>query len=74
MISQNIDLAAGDFNGAAWRSRGRDNISAIDEVFSDGALPTPPAPHHCGDPDPSRTIGLTSVAFLSPLATSDSGK
>ena len=25
-------------------------------------------PHHCGDPDPSRTIGETSVAFISPLA------
>ena len=42
MISQNIDLVAGDFNGAAWRCRSRDNISTIDEVFSDCALPTPP--------------------------------
>ena len=33
MISQNIDLVAGDFNGAAWRCRSRDNISTIDEVF-----------------------------------------
>ena len=24
------------------------------------------APHHCGDPDPSRTIGLTSVVSSSP--------
>ena len=33
MISQNIDLVAGDFNGTAWRCRSRDNISTIDEVF-----------------------------------------
>ena len=41
MISQDIDLVAGDFNGTAWRCRSRDNISTIDEVFSDCALPTP---------------------------------
>ena len=44
MISQNIDLVAGDFNGAAWRCRSRDNISTIDGVFSDCALLTPPGP------------------------------
>ena len=44
MISQSIDLVAGDFNGAAWRCRSRDNISTVDEVFSDCALLTPPGP------------------------------
>ena len=44
MISQNIDLIAGDFNGAAWRCRSRDNFRSIDEVFSDYALQTPPGP------------------------------
>ena len=43
LISQEVDLVAGDFNGTAWRCRSRDNLSAIDEVFSDCALPTPPA-------------------------------
>ena len=33
MISQDIDLVTGDFNGAAWRCRSRDNISSIDEAF-----------------------------------------
>ena len=42
MISQNIDLVAGVFNGTAWRCRSRDNLSTIDEVFADCALPTPP--------------------------------
>ena len=46
----------------------------IDEVFSDWALPAPPGPHLCGDPDPYRTIGRTSVVFLSPLALNDFGK
>ena len=44
MISQDIDLVAGDFNGATWRCRSRDNLSSIDEAFADCALPTPPGP------------------------------
>ena len=44
MISQDIDLVAGDFNGTAWRCRSRDNLSTIDEVFSDCTLPTPAGP------------------------------
>ena len=32
------------------------------------------APHHCGDPDPSRTIGQMSVVFLNTLALNFSGK
>ena len=40
VISQNIDLVAGDFNGAAWRCRSRDNLTTIDEAFADCALPT----------------------------------
>ena len=71
MISQHIDLIAGDFNGAAWRCRSRDNFRSIDEVFSDYALQTP---HHCGNPDPSRTIGRMSVVFSSLLVLRNSGK
>ena len=33
MISQEVDLVAGDFNGTAWRCRSRDDISTIDEAF-----------------------------------------
>ena len=32
MISQEVDLVAGDFNGTAWRCRSRDNLSTIDEA------------------------------------------
>ena len=42
MISQEVDLVAGDFNGIAWRHRGKDNLSTIDEAFTDCALLTPP--------------------------------
>ena len=44
MISQEVDLVAGDFNGTAWRCRSRDNLSTIDEALMDSILPTPPGP------------------------------
>ena len=44
MISQEVDLVAGDFQGTAWRCRSRDNLSTVDEAFADCALPTPPGP------------------------------
>ena len=74
MISQEVDLFAGDFNGTAWRSRSRDNLSTIDGAFSDCALPTPPGPHRCGDQVPFRTIGQASVDFSNHRALIDLGK
>ena len=44
MISQDVDLVAGDFNGSACRCRSRDNLSTIDETFMDSTLPAPPDP------------------------------
>ena len=44
MISQEVDLVASDFNGTAWRYRGKDNLSTIDDGFMDSILPTPPGP------------------------------
>ena len=44
MISQEVDLVSGDFNGTAWRHRGKDNLSTIDEAFMDSILPTPLGP------------------------------
>ena len=32
MISQQIDMVAGDFNGTAWRCSSRDNISTIEST------------------------------------------
>ena len=74
VISRNIDLRAGVFNGTAWRCHSRDNISTIDEVFSECLAYAARSPRHGGEPDPSRTIGRTSVFFLSLLALNDFGK
>ena len=74
MISQEVDLVVGDFNGTAWRCRSRDNLSTIDEAFSDCALPTPPGPTPCGDPDPFRSTGQTSADFSNHRALNVSGK
>ena len=74
MISQEVDLVAGDFNGTAWRCRSRDNLSTIDEAFADCALRTPPGPTPLWVPDPSRTTGQTCVDSSSHLALNVSGK
>ena len=64
MISQEVDLVAGDFNGTPWRYRGKDNLRTIDEAFLDSILPTPPGPPTIvGTLDPFRTIGQTSADF-----------
>ena len=41
MISQEVDLFAGDFNGTACRCRSKNNLSIFDEAFTDCALPSP---------------------------------
>ena len=66
MISQIIDLVAGGFNGAAWRCRSRDNISTIDEVFSDCALPTPPGPTPLWGPGAIPNNWAAVCGFLNP--------
>ena len=42
MISQEVVLVTGDFNGIAWRYRSKDNLSTTDEAFMDSTLLTPP--------------------------------
>ena len=73
MISQQIDEVAGDFNGTAWRCRSRNNISTIDEAFTDCALPTPPGPAPLWGPGsiPNRR---TSVDSLNHRVQIDFGK
>ena len=74
MISQNIDLVAGDFNGAAWRCRSRDKIRTIDEVFADCALPTPLDTTPLWGPGSIPNNWADVCGFLGPLAPSDSEK
>ena len=59
---------------AVWRCRSRDNLSSVDEVFADCAMPAQLGPHHCRDPDPFRTVGRTFVDFLSHPVLSASGR
>ena len=66
LISQNIDLVAGDFNCAAWRCRSRDNISSIGGVFSDCALPTPPGPTPLWGPGSIPDNSADVCGFLNP--------
>ena len=69
MISQDVDLVAGDFNGTAWRHHGKDNLCTVDEAFMDSILPTPPGP------TPLRGIGSIPknwadvCGFLEPLGS-----
>ena len=65
MISQEVDFVAGDFNGTAWR--GVVAAETISVLLMKPFLIVPclrhRAPHRCGDPDPFRTTGQTSVDF-----------
>ena len=74
MISQEVDLVAGD----SMVLHG-DIAAKTTSVLLTKHLRTVPclrhrAPHHCGDLDPFRTSGQTSVDFSNYLALSDPGK
>ena len=69
MISQNMD-----FNGIARRCRSRNNISTVDEIFSDCALLTPPGPTPLWGPGSIPNNWTDVCGFLKLLAPSDSGK
>ena len=64
MISQEVDLVAGDFNGTAWRYRSEDNFSTIDEALSDCALPAPPGPTPLWGPESIPDNGADVCGFL----------
>ena len=66
MISQQIDLVAGDFSGTAWRCRSRNNLSTIDEAFTDCALPTPPGPAPLWEPGSIPDNWANVCGFLKP--------
>ena len=69
MISQEVDLVAGDFDVAA------ETVSALlMKPFLTVPCLRSRAPHRCGDLDPFRTSGQTSVDFSSHPALSVSGK
>ena len=69
LISQEVDLVAGDFNGTAWRCRTRNNLSTIDEAFTDCALPTPPGPIPLWGPGSIPDNWADVCGFLKPLGS-----
>ena len=74
MMSREVDLVAGDFNGTAWRCRSRDNHSTIDEAFPDYALPAPPGPTPLWWSGSIPNNWADVCGFLKPPAPSGSGK
>ena len=70
MISQDVDLVAGDFNGTAWRCRSRDNLSTIDEVFADSLPGSTPL----WGPGSIPNSWADVCGFLLPLALNFFGK
>ena len=66
MISQEVDLVAGEFNGTAWRCRSRDNLSTIDEAFADCALSTPLGPTPLWGPGSVPNNWADVCVFLKP--------
>ena len=74
MISQEVDLVAGDFNGAAWRCSNRNNISTMEEALLTALWQRRWVLHHCGDPDQFQTTGLTFVGCLNRLIQIGIGK
>ena len=63
MISQEVDLVAGDFNGAAWRCRAKTTSVLLTKHLRIVPCLRHRAPHLCGVLDPFRTIGQTSADF-----------
>ena len=74
MISQEVDLVAGDFNGTAWRCRSRDNLSTIDEAFTDSTLPTPLGTTPLWKPGSIPDNGADVCGFVKPPGSQRSWK
>ena len=74
MISQEVDLVVGDFNGTAWWCRSRDDNSYWWSFLLIVLCLRHWAPHRWGDLDPTRTTQQTSVDLSTSLALSVSGK
>ena len=66
MISQEVDLVAGDFIGTAWRYRSKDNLSTIDEAFTDSTLSTTPGPTLLWGPGSLPNLRAGVCGFLKP--------
>ena len=67
MHEENVDLVAGDFNGAAWRPDSATIFRIVEEAKRGICALPMPAPYHCGDPDRFLAYGPTCVGFINRL-------
>ena len=76
MLDEQVDLVAGDFNGAAWRRATSANILfIIEEAFADCDLPMPPGPTPLWGPGARcRVREQTCVDFSSPRTPTSVGE
>ena len=74
MISQEVDLVAGDFNGTAWLVAAETISVLLMKPLLIVPCPRHRATHHCGDPDPFRTTGQTSADFSNHRVLIDFGR
>ena len=76
MRQEQVDMVAGDFNGAAWRRRsGKEqrHDSTIEEAFANTNLPLPQGPQLCGDQVEFQVNGPMCADLSSHLAPRPSG-
>ena len=66
MISQEVDLVAGDFNGTAWRYRSKDNFSTIGEAFIYSTLLSPLVLHPLWGPGSIPNNWADVCGFMKP--------
>ena len=66
LLDENVDLVAGDLDGAVWRWDNRNNISTIEEAFADCALPMPPGPTPMWGPESIPGNWAEVCGFLEP--------
>ena len=74
MCQEQIDMVAGDFNGAAWRQKSGDDQqrdSTIEEAFANTNLPIP---RHCGVQETFQENGPTYVDSSSRRIQTVSGR
>ena len=74
MISQEVDLVAGDLMVPHGGTAAKRSSVLLTKLLWTVSCLRRRAAHHCGDLDPIRTFGLTSVDFSNRLALSDAGK
>ena len=72
MTQDQVDMVAGDFNGAAWRRQSSSDhrpISIIEEAFANTSLPIPPGPTPLWGPGNVPGEWTDEFGFINPLVS-----